>query len=339
MEKYDDSKKYIISSLYFKTLTDEDINRLLSNKNIYFELGYEIDDYIFLKIMKSNRFIYSDKNISIKINSFDELNKLHCYLKDNTNLIFTNSFFEPKNFSKIGFNNISFISNLFKNCNIFFNGVSFKNITELIQFKKYIDIILSHIPYDANELDKVTYLSSFIINYLSFDNESVREYRKSGKKVPIRNEVKTLQDGIGVCKDYAEITKYLFNLVGINCSYVECRHKIKNNEYHAFNIVEINKIPYCLDLSWIEKDIRLYLSTHFLVSCDILKMTHPNYIVDDFYCQKIYPRNDIKQSLERVYMWKNNYRITKDNLEVLLNKNIKNKIEDTINNIDKKRGF
>lgn len=348
MENFSDKQTYIISSLYFLSLNNEDITNLLAQNNVYFELGHEIDTYNFLRIIKADRFIFNNNctNLTIKINSFEELNELHHYLNNIQNkvsitLMFTNKFFEPKNFSKISSLNLSIISKVydFKRVNIYFNGIEFESIVELIQFKKYIDIILSHIPYGANEVDTITYLSSFIINYLTFDNESVKNYREKNIKVPDRDEVKTLEDGMGVCEDYAKFAKYLFNLVGIDCFYIECKNKSRKNEYHAYNIVKIDGIPYCLDLSWIKKGLNLSLSTHFLVSTDIFKQTHPNYDIGNEICSKVYPRSEIKKSLERIKGWKNNYRITRDSLDILLNKNVKNKIEKTIDDIDKKRGL
>lgn len=197
-------------------------------------------------------------------------------------------------------------------------GFYFDDINSCFQLCNKTEDIIGCIPRDASDLEKVTYISNWIMQNFSYDYEDYDEIKQweqqnSDKivdspdrpRLKQRNLVQFIEDKTGVCQDVAELTEYLLKKVG-----VECEHISSNN--HSFNMVYIDGNPYWMDNTWDinehdeNKDYQLCDSEYFLTSYEDFFKTHSKY--DAIYhspeCPKTLGRENIKLSLERTSQWK-----------------------------------
>ena len=197
-------------------------------------------------------------------------------------------------------------------------GFRFEDINSCFQLCNKTEDIIGCIPRDASDLEKVTYISNWIMQNFSYDYENYQKKKEWEEQNPnaiandsnrihlkTRNLVEFLDDKTGVCQDVAELTEYLLKKVG-----VECEHISSNN--HSFNRVYIDSIPYWMDNTWDinshdeNKDYQLSDSEYFLTSYEDFFKTHSKY--DAIYhspaCPKTMNRENIKTSLERTSKWK-----------------------------------
>lgn len=216
-----------------------------------------------------------------------------------------------------------------KKIDIQFNGIKYTSIEQIYELEKYLEIIRSHIPSNASELDIVTYVSMFIINYFKYDYDM---YEQSGKQENFDdiNLTQFISSGKGVCRHFASFTKYLLNSMNIECEKVDANGDYYNNselEGHAFNVVKINGKIYFLDNTWLAGRIQtgeihsLREANDFLTSN--IDFGHNDYedALEDFVCES-YNRDEIQKSVERVLNWNKNYVIHPGALRDLFRKHI-----------------
>ena len=202
------------------------------------------------------------------------------------------------------------------------NGIEFNNLGEFSYFNDFSNLILSKIPSNASEIEKVVYISEFLINYFKYDYDNYEKAINGTGTTPLKNFVTLASTGIGVCRDYAKLTEYFLNKVGIRCNYIASNSyaymqdkdipgKVKFNSFgeftdpkydaHAFNIVYIDDIPYYLDNTWIDKEDELYNSPQFLVSTDVFNESHSEYVeVLKNNCPRNYDRHEIFKALNNI---------------------------------------
>lgn len=194
----------------------------------------------------------------------------------------------------------------------------FDDINSCFQLCNKTEDIIGCIPRDASDLDKVTYISNWIMQNFSYDYEDYdkkKQWEQQNPDKPVdapdrprikqRNLVQFIEDKTGVCQDVAELTEYLLKKVR-----VECEHISSNN--HSFNMVYIDGIPYWMDNTWDinmhdeNKDYQLCDSEYFLTSYEGFFKTHSKY--DAIYHSpegpKTMDRENIKSSIERTSQWK-----------------------------------
>lgn len=197
-------------------------------------------------------------------------------------------------------------------------GFYFNDINSCFQLCNKTEDIIGCIPRDASDLEKVTYISNWIMQNFSYDYEDyykVKQWEQQNPDRPVdspdrpilkqRNLVQFIEDKTGVCQDVAELTEYLLNKVG-----VECEHISSNN--HSFNMVYIDGNPYWMDNTWDinehdeNKDYQLCDSEYFLTSYEDFFKTHSKYDVIHHSpeCPQTIDRENIKLSLERTSQWK-----------------------------------
>lgn len=226
---------------------------------------------------------------------------------------------------QIGYHDTDRYKYIASNVSIECNGIEYNDYGEYTYFHNFIKFILSKIPEDSTELDKVVYISKFIINYLNYDNENYKKELEGIGEVPMRNFYELSSIGVGVCHDYAKLTEYLLKKIGMECKYIASETydyqkdikipgKVKINpsngqvldrkyQSHAFNLVYIDDKPYFLDNTWIEKETKLYTSENFLVSTDTFFKTHGDYVeVKNYDCPEDYSRYDISKAESMVEM-------------------------------------
>lgn len=197
-------------------------------------------------------------------------------------------------------------------------GFHFEDINSCFQLCNKTEDIIGCIPRDASDLEKVTYISNWIMQNFSYDYENYYEKKEWEEQNPnaiaddsnrihlkTRNLVQFLEDKTGVCQDVAELTEYLLKKVGVECEHI-------SSNYHSFNMVYIDGIAYWMDNTWDinrhdeDKDYQLSDSEYFLTSYEDFFKTHSKY--DAIYhgpgCPKTMDRTEIKNSLQRTSEWK-----------------------------------
>lgn len=206
------------------------------------------------------------------------------------------------------------------------HGIHYDYYGEFQYFHNFTKFILSKIPENATELEKVVYISKFIIESFNYDDDNYEKLLDGTGETPIRNFYDFVSQGVGVCRDYANITEYLLNKIGIKCEYISSESydyqsdkdipgkikysditgKIMDEKYfgHAFNLVYIDNKPYFLDNTWIDRGEKLSDSENFLVSTDTFMKTHGKYVeVKNYECLEDYSRYDISKAESMIEMF------------------------------------
>lgn len=213
-----------------------------------------------------------------------------------------------------------------KKLDIQFNGIKYTSIEQIYELEKYLEIIKSHIPSNASELDIVTYVSMFIINYFKYDND-MYEQNEIFEDI---NLTEFISSGKGVCRHFASFTKYLLNSLGIECEKLSSLGNYHDNfevEGHAFNVVKINGKMYFLDNTWLAGLIQTGRIHSLAESSDFLTSNanfgHQEYedALSSYECDD-YDRQEINNSVNRVINWNKNYIIHPGALRDLFRKHI-----------------
>ena len=230
---------------------------------------------------------------------------------------------------------------------IFLTGLPYETLVESLDFEKAVDIILSRIPENALEIDKVNYIILFLTEYVSYDYEQSHALRhasfdeeqiKKGKKT--KNDVLIMKSG--VCENYAVLAKYLLNRISIKCEYNSSGDRSfgggawRGPVSHAWNYVYIEDKPYYFDATWISEAIKpqlldgkvyyplaednLSIVPYYLLSRDSFYKTHSSYSFESLLvdAEEDYDRQKIKESIDRIKSWNKNYVITEEMLTILL---------------------
>jgi len=188
------------------------------------------------------------------------------------------------------------------NCTFYYAGVKFYNIDEIIDFEKNLDVLYSRIPKSSSELDKTTFITLFMLNYFNYCDDD-----------KIRASFDFLKDGKGVCIDYAAFFKHIMTNLNIHCEMIISFPK-NEEEGHAFNVIIINGIKYFIDVTWIAGQFEngevssIEESEYYLASNE--KFEHNKYLVNSNLICEEFNRYEIKNSVERVLGWKDNYSIS-----------------------------
>lgn len=231
-----------------------------------------------------------------------------------------------------------------KKLKIRFNDIEYENVEQIYELEKYLEIIKSHIPSNASELDIVTYVSIFIINYFKYDYDMCEKSNKREDFDDI-NLTQFISSGKGVCRHFASFTKYLLNSMNIVCERINSDGDYYNNseaEGHAFNVVKIDGKMYFLDNTWLAGRIQageirsLAESSDFLTSNNTFGHEEFADALEDYKCED-YNRQEINNSINRVVNWNQNYKIHLSALRDLFRKhilkkekNIEERIEEAI---------
>ena len=193
---------------------------------------------------------------------------------------------------------------------------------DCIKLNRIFDIISGYIPENASQLDIVTYISLFLVRHIDYDYDNYYKNKAGTGSIPLRTTLEVLEGGIGVCRDYADVMKWLFQKFDIDCQYISAVDK-NNRSGHAFNLVTIDGIPYWIDNTWQKtgkKNTKLDLSPYYLISTQDFLKTHGEYEeeISKYDCPETYSREKILESIRRVGKWKENYCISNEQLQKLL---------------------
>jgi len=203
-----------------------------------------------------------------------------------------------------------------KDIEIYYLNIKFTSLEEIIEFEKYIDVLFTRISPSSTELDKIVFITLFMINYFSYDHETTDK---------LRTPLEFIKDKKGVCRDYSKLTKILLNRVGIGCEEIYSYDE-NNSEGHAYNVVYLYNQTCFLDVTWVAEEIQQKLiksiiqSVNYLTGNEYFGISHSEYEeINDYECTT-YDRNELQKSIARVSKWKYNYYINKEALFELLKK-------------------
>ena len=228
-----------------------------------------------------------------------------------------------------------------KKLNVAFRKMNYDSLEQVYELERHLELIKSHIPSNARELDIVTYVTLFVINYFKYDVDMYDKYLKKEHYEQI-NFAQFVTNGKGVCSHFAGFTEYLLNSLGVECK--DIGSAVYNPEVvgHAFNAVKIDGRMHFLDNTWLAGRIQsgeiqsLAESTDFLASN--ARFGHEEYEDDlaKYQCED-YDRQEISNSVNRVMNWRSNYSIHAAAVKDLFRrhilkkeKSVDEKIEDAI---------
>ena len=134
------------------------------------------------------------------------------------------------------------------------------------------DQILSALPEDAEEYDKVKYVYDYVIRHTEYDPESENN----------QNILSVFLNGSTVCQGYTKAVQYLLQRTGVNATAIMGK---VNGERHSWNLVEVNGLYYYLDATWGDSSYYAYSGgadtgiadinyDYFLITYDMLSYTH-----------------------------------------------------------------
>ncbi|MBP3635367.1 MAG: hypothetical protein J6J17_02770 [Bacilli bacterium] len=237
-----------------------------------------------------------------------------------------------------------------KKIKIDYNGLEYKSLEDVFNLERYLEIVKSHIPSNASELDIVSYVSLFEANYFTYDYEKYERIKKFEKnemdsdKTNLINLTEFITSRKGVCIDYAEFTKYLLISLNVDCEVLETDSEFyydySTDEGHAFNLIRIGGKEYFLDNTWLAETLQsgqinfLAESPYFLASNEDFHHEDYKTVLDRYHCETM-DRNEVAQSTNRVLNWNKNYIIHPQALKDLFRKHIMEKkitIESQIEN-------
>ena len=363
-------KKIILFGLLNNIIDINLLKELLSSGNCLYNCDYEINDGLMLSLFKNkpnsiiksnksemriyfnnNNSVYDclecleeyfDKNnmekfiIEIEVDNIDIIYNLQHFLEklDELNINCVIEYKISKEVESILSRNYSHyyrrdnykgINNKIKQIVSTSDNLLFDTVCDYIEFMQIIDVIFTRIPENASDLDKVVYISRFVTNYMSYV-----------KHDDLYTNYTILRDGVGVCRDYANITAYLLNRLGVRCEYVVAYNYDKYNKPgHAFNVVYLDEKPYFLDNTW-ETGGLFCDSHHFLVSYEEFKKYHSIMAPDiDFEihredCQSTYHRFYVNNSEYKIEKYASNYIISEEQLKKLISQERYEKLDSAL---------
>ena len=307
--------KFNIYNLEYCTLIVDKVDRNTMDKIKLFyknakgpKLQFEIKDLLSLQNLEGIiQFLPEPIIITLDNSIFNENNPHNA-----RNLLFPTKMYEQKN----------------KQLNIYYENICFDSMGQVFEFEKNIELIKSHIPTNSNELDIVTYISLFMINYFKFDEKMIND-----ENVKDINLAQFISKGKGVCRHFADFTKHLLNSLGIECETIKAFDNF-GNDGHAFNVVKINNNMYFIDNTWLTGQIHEGIisspeqSFNFLTSNTTFGHEEYSNALNNYQCE-YYPREDIIKSINTVLTWNQNYKIHAQALKDLFRKHILKKQKNT----------
>lgn len=169
-------------------------------------------------------------------------------------------------------------------------------IDEIFNFEIIIDTLISMMPSDVGELDKVTFIILFIVNNFKTN-------------LGFRNLYELLKSRSGQCNQFSELVKSLLNHLGIKCEIVGGQSKYNWREGHSWNVVNILGKEYFLDVTWIINEFEtnkiqsIEESINCLTDNFCFKICHGDFMSDVNNVCLYYPRREIKSSIARINSW------------------------------------
>ena len=154
---------------------------------------------------------------------------------------------------------------------------------ELLTYKKAIQIVNKIKSMKVSKLEKLLRIHDKITGICDYYTEKFPPY----PTVPhFTTALGVFIDHKANCQGYSDSFYMLGTMAGFNVGYL---HGIAGGGKHIWNTIDIDDKTYCMDVTWDDKNIRLYdklysYYVYFIAPREIMKMTHSwdkNYEVKD----------------------------------------------------------
>lgn len=229
-----------------------------------------------------------------------------------------------------------------KKLSISFQDMEYDSIEQVYELEKNLELIRSHIPDNAKDLDVITYVTLFMVNYFHYDYDMYNKEIKDEESDEI-NLSQLISRKKGLCRHFASFTKYFLNSLGIECERVDAfGDSIETPNGHAFNTVKIDDKLYFIDTTWIIGEMQngtiqsLAESSNYLSSNNDFHHEAYGDEISAYECET-YDRQEINESVKRVMNWGRIYIIHFQALKDLFRRyklkkenSVAEKIEDAI---------
>ena len=177
---------------------------------------------------------------------------------------------------------------------------------EYASFKLLEDFVVENVPENVPEIDKVLYVTEFLARYIQYN---YAELKKGVSGLGRASFARLFTDGYAVCSNYSIFIKSIFDRIGVKCEFFPART-------HAYNIVNIEGVPYWYDITWYAGQLRenspekIEDSYDILTSDDNFHIRHAKYFNEDrlIGTKEDYPKEKKIESLGRIRKIQEEYR-------------------------------
>lgn len=120
-------------------------------------------------------------------------------------------------------------------------------------YKEAVYIIEQVITSQMNDLDKELAIHDYIIDNGKYDPEAISNAPDASPDLDNDNPYGMLVNGVGICSGYTSTFQLLMDMLNIKCITVD---GFSGSEPHAWNMVQLEGLWYCVDVTWDDTDSR-----------------------------------------------------------------------------------
>lgn len=160
--------------------------------------------------------------------------------------------------------------------NSYDNLYSFDN---LIKVKEKINEIISKIPAEYNEVEKILFVYKYLGKKIKYDKTMASLEHNNRKFYDSNSIYDILFNNKGVCSGIAVTFRVLMNAIGIECQVI-CSSK------HEWNVVRINGFWYHLDLTWDLYNIKYNNKLEYFLKSEKYILKDESHQFYTFYAEK-----------------------------------------------------
>ncbi len=113
------------------------------------------------------------------------------------------------------------------------------------EYEAAVAEIVSGVPSDACDFDKILYLHDYFVRNYAYDYEGLRQEEQTGQSTAVRDTYRFFKGKVGVCQAYTLALMATASEVGIDCLPVVC-----DPMNHVWNLVQLDGEWYHIDITW-----------------------------------------------------------------------------------------
>ena len=112
-----------------------------------------------------------------------------------------------------------------------------------------IEIIGENITVEMSEYDKELFANDWIVNWVSYDEETVSNAPDASPDPNNDNPYGAIFKQLSICSGYTSTFQLFMDMLGIECITINGSYRATGGE-HAWNMVRIDGNWYCVDVTW-----------------------------------------------------------------------------------------
>ena len=128
--------------------------------------------------------------------------------------------------------------------------LSFKN---LMVYKEAVSIIEQVIKPQMSDFEKELFIHDYIIDNGQYDPEALSNAPDASPDPDNENPYGMLINGVGICRGYTSTFQLFMDMLDITCISID---GFSGVEPHAWNMVQLDGVWYCVDVTWDDTDHR-----------------------------------------------------------------------------------